>query len=130
MCFIDDVISLNKRCFEFLIWILNMYYRTMFRDINLEFITYFSLTLGFLLDHITTIIGVNYYQLHETNLIVRTLMDLGLWGLVDLVIFFSLILLIKISIDKYKSLKFILFLPLVVGILRLIIGFSNLCLLL
>lgn len=102
----------------------------MFKGINLEFLTYFSLASGFILDHVTTIFGINYYQVYETNSIVINLLDLGLWSIVDSIICISLIMLLKISINKHESLKFLLFLPLLAGIIRLMIGFSNLSLLL
>ena len=97
---------------------------------QIEKITYLLLIGGFSLDHITTIIGIHYYSLYETNFIVRNLIDAGLWGITDLFICSILIIVLRKVMDRDNSLQFLLLLPMVSGILRLFVGLSNLFLIL
>lgn len=102
----------------------------MIKISNFENFTYLFLILGFFVDHISTTIGINYYNLYETNFIVRELLKYGLWGAVDLLICLLLILSIKLFVVKFQSFKFIIIVPFFAGILRLMVGFSNIILIL
>jgi hypothetical protein len=96
---------------------------------KIEGVTYYLLIGGLILDHLTTFVGINYYNLYETNFIARVLMDLGLWSYTDLFICISLILVLRITLQKYENLKIILVFPLISGIIRTLVGISNLLLL-
>ena len=100
----------------------------MIRIDKVESATYFLLIGGLILDHLTTFIGINYYNLYETNFIARILMKLGLWSYADLLICISLIMVLRLTLQKYTHLKIILIFPLTSGIIRTIVGISNLLL--
>ena len=94
---------------------------------NIEIYSYFTLLLGVTFDHITTTIGISKFSLLESNQITRTLMSVGLWSIVDVLI---CMLLITICHEAYRNLlkkqSNILFLfPLLSGSLRLLIGIWN-----
>jgi hypothetical protein len=105
---------------------INIDYKTMFKIERVEIITYYLLIGGLILDHITTIIGLEYYNLYETNLIVRILIEKGLWSFVDVFICASLIILLRLSLKRSKKYNSIILLPLFSGIVRILVGISNL----
>jgi hypothetical protein len=100
----------------------------MLRIDKVETATYLLLIGGLILDHLTTFIGINYYNLYEANLIARILMEFGLWSYTDLIICISLIIVLRFTLQKYNNLKIILIFPLTSGIIRTIVGVSNLLL--
>lgn len=96
----------------------------------IEKITYSLLIGGFSLDHITTIIGINYFQLYETNPLVNSLINAGLWSVTDFAICVMFIFLLRKLVERDSRLQIVLLLPLFSGVLRIFVGISNLVLIL
>ena len=102
----------------------------MSKLLNMEKASYLLLFGGVLLDHITTIIGINYYNLYETNPVVNNLINAKLWGLIDLALCLIFVFVLRKIFEKNSSLKVMLVLPLFSGIFRMLVGISNLLLIL
>jgi hypothetical protein len=83
--------------------------------------------MGLMLDHLTTKIGVNLFELKEANELTFFLIKNGLWVYVDTLLFISVISLIRIYWDKLtmKGNKFIIVFPLISGSVRMIAGIWN-----
>jgi hypothetical protein len=104
----------------------NIDHKTMLRTDRVEIITYYLLIGGLALDHITTFMGLEYYNLYETNLIVRKLIEMGIWSYIDVFVCVSLIILLRLSLKRSNKYKEIIFLPFFSGIIRILVGISNL----
>lgn len=96
---------------------------------NIVFIIY---SVGVILDHLTTNIGVNVFGLKETNILTFFLIENGLWVYVDILLFISVISIISLLWDRLttRSNNFILVFPLLSGFVRMIVGMWNMVILL
>jgi hypothetical protein len=100
----------------------------MFKINRVDSLTYLALLIGLTIDHITTYIGINYFNLYEANAIARSLMNLGIWSYVDIIICLIFIKSLQFIVSRYKEGKILLIFPLLTGILRIMVGISNLLL--
>ena len=97
---------------------------------TIEMGSYLILVLGLTLDHLSTNLGINNHNLYETNFFAKTLMEIGIWGYVDIIL---CILFICTTYQSYRILlekehKFMFFFPLFSGFIRILIGVRNLTL--
>lgn len=102
----------------------------MIRIEKIEMVSYLILVLGLTLDHLTTNFGINNHNLYELNVITRTLMEIGIWVYVDILV---CILFICITHQSYRILlekkhTFMFFFPFISGFVRILIGVRNLTL--
>ena len=86
---------------------------------------------GILLDHITTNIGLNVFTIEESNIITYFLIENGLWMYVDLILFVSVISLLRFVSNKLteKSNIVVLIFPFLSGLIRMIAGIWNMVIL-
>lgn len=86
---------------------------------------------GILLDHITTNIGLNVFNIEESNIITRLLIENGLWMYVDLILFVFVISLIRFFSDELtaRSNIVVLIFPFLSGLIRMIAGIWNMVIL-
>lgn len=96
---------------------------------NIEQISYYFLTIGFSLDHLTTKTGITNYGMFEANHIVSSLMELGLWFYIDSLFCISIIYITHLFLKKYMQFKLIICFPFISGLFRLFAGFINLLIL-
>ena len=84
--------------------------------------------IGLVFDHLTTVLGLTYFDLQEANIITKNLMNLGIWNYVD--VFLCLILIITshkiIQCSGSVDYEFVLLFPLFSGLFRFIAGLFNL----
>jgi len=102
----------------------------MTRIEKMEIGSYLSLALGLMLDHLTTKLGIINHNLYESNYFARTLMEIGIWGYVDILL---CILFICVTYQSYRILlekkhSFMFFFPFISGFIRILIGVRNLTL--
>jgi hypothetical protein len=102
----------------------------MIRIEKIEMVSYLILVLGLTLDHLTTNFGINNHNLYELNVITRTLMEIGIWVYVDILV---CILFIFTTYQSYriileKKYSFMFFFPFISGFVRILIGVRNLTL--
>jgi len=102
----------------------------MTRIEKIELGSYLVLVLGLSLDHMTTNLGINNHNLYEANYFARILMEIGVWGYVDILL---CILFICTTYQSYrifleKKHKFMFFFPFISGSFRILIGVWNLSL--
>lgn len=94
---------------------------------DLETCSYLALILGVALDHVTTSLGITRFNLLEANIIAKSLMDLGVWGYVDMVLCLLFIMFSYLSyrkiLQKQSNLMFVF--PLSSGFIRLILSIWN-----
>jgi hypothetical protein len=94
---------------------------------KLELSSYLLLILGVSTDQLSTRIGLSRYNLYESNVFAARLMDLGLWGYVDLFLCLFIIVmtrnLYKKHLEEKAELLFIF--PLISGLIRLVTGLMN-----
>lgn len=100
----------------------------MYKINRIDSLTYLALLLGLTIDQITTFIGINYFNLYEANNIARSLMNIGIWSYVDILICLIFIKLLQFIINRFKEGKILLIFPLLAGIFRILVGISNLLL--
>ena len=95
--------------------------------INTQKIVFIIYGMGLMLDHLTTNIGVKFFGLKESNELTFFLIKNGLWGYVDILLFISVVLLIRSYWDilTLKGNKFILAFPIISGSVRMIAGIWN-----
>lgn len=95
-----------------------------------ENVAYIVLIIGSTLDQISTRIGLTYPYIYEVNPFTQWLQAKGLWLVFDTFILILLIspLSIILKENKAKELQVLLFIPMIIGFVRLIIGVSNLLL--
>ena len=97
---------------------------------TIELGSYLILVLGLTLDHLTTNLGINNHNLYETNYFARTLMEIGIWGYVDILL---CMLFIWTTYQSYRILlekkhNFMFFFPFISGFIRILVGVRNLTL--
>jgi len=97
---------------------------------TIELWSYLILVLGLTLDHLTTNLGINNHNLYETNYFARTLMEIGIWGYVDILL---CMLFIWTTYQSYRILlekkhNFMFFFPFISGFIRILVGVRNLTL--
>jgi len=102
----------------------------MTRIEKIELGSYLVLVLGLSLDHLTTNLGINNHNLIEANYFTRILMEIGVWGYVDILL---CILFIGTTYQSYrifleKKHNFMFFFPFISGFFRILIGVWNLSL--
>lgn len=90
------------------------------RQIGLEIISYLTLIVGVISDHISTLIAIQRPNIYESNPITVILMDMGLWLPVDIALIAIGIAVPYILIRKTKREEFraLLAYPLVHGLIR------------
>lgn len=90
------------------------------RQIGLEIISYLTLIIGVISDHISTLIAIQRPNIYESNPITVILMDMGLWLPVDIALIAIGIAVPYILIRKTKREEFraLLAYPLVHGLIR------------
>lgn len=95
--------------------------------INTQKIVFIIYGMGLMLDHLTTNIGVKFFGLKESNELTFFLIKNGLWAYVDILLFISVVLLIRTYWDilTLKGNKFILAFPLISGSVRMFAGIWN-----
>ena len=103
---------------------------SMSRIEKIEWVSYLILIIGFTVDHITTKVGMANHKLYESNMIARTLIELGIWGYVDIVI---CAIFIYVTYQSYRLLlqrehNYMFYFPLVSGLLRIMVGIQNISL--
>jgi hypothetical protein len=105
-----------------------MYQQTMNID-RLKNATFSFYGISILIDHLTTIIGINH-GLAETNLLTHSLMAAGQWTFIDLAIGVSLVLATHVLMKHNRTgYMFFLFFPFMAGVIRLLAGLNNIFLL-
>ncbi|MGQ9679146.1 MAG: hypothetical protein ACUVV4_00010 [Candidatus Bathyarchaeia archaeon] len=89
-------------------------------------------SIGCLLDHFTTAYGLEVEGIHELNSIVITLQEHGLWEISEfLVVSLGLFSVLLSSKNEAAPLiKTSLFLLMVTGFIRLVVGFQNIMIIL
>ena len=90
------------------------------RHIGIEVISYLTLVVGVLGDHISTMIAIQRPNIYEANPTTVTLMEMGLWLPVDIALIAIGIAVPYILIRKTKREEFkaLLAYPLVHGLIR------------
>jgi len=90
------------------------------RQIGLEIVSYLTLIVGVLGDHISTMIAIERPHIYEANPTTVMLMDMGLWLPVDIALIAIGIAVPYILIRKTKREEFqaLLAYPLVHGLIR------------
>ncbi len=90
------------------------------RHISIEIISYLTLVVGVLGDHISTMIAIQRPNIYEANPTTVTLMEMGLWLPVDIALIAIGIAVPYILIRKTKREEFqaLLAYPLVHGLIR------------
>jgi len=98
---------------------------------NLKNVVFSIYSVGVMLDHLTTNIGMSVFRFKESNIFTCYLIEKGLWVYVDVILFISFICIISLFSDKLtaKSNKVVLIFPLVSGFLRMMAGMWNLIIL-
>ena len=95
---------------------------------KLKYATFSFYSLSIVIDHITTNIGISN-GLVESNTVTHYLIEAGLWSFFDLAICMCLVLATHIFIVYTRSeYKFVLFFPLITGVIRLLAGMWNISL--
>jgi len=114
----------------FLLHVTVIELRTM-KLYSLKNIVFSIYSVGVILDHLTTKIGINFFHFKESNIFTCYLIENGLWIYVDVILFISFILIISFFNDLLtaKSNKMVLIFPLVAGSLRMMAGMWNIILL-
>lgn len=94
---------------------------------NKEKLSYSILIVGVLLDHFTTFIGINSFNLIESNPITNSLIQNNSWLLMDFILLiFILILSFYLIHSNRKNFYWIYLYSLVGGIFRLYVSLLNL----
>jgi hypothetical protein len=94
---------------------------------NKEKLSYSLLIVGVLLDHFTTLIGINSFNLIESNPIANSLIQNSSWLLIDFVLLiFILVLSIYLIHSNRKNFYWIYLYSLVGGMFRLYVSLLNL----
>ncbi len=90
------------------------------RHIGIEIISYLTLVVGVLGDHISTMIAIQRPNIYEANPTTVTLLEMGLWLPVDIALIVIGIVVPYILIRKTKREEFkaLLAYPLVHGLIR------------
>ncbi len=91
------------------------------RRIGLELLSYLTLIVGTLGDHVSTVIALTRPYIYETNPVTVQLMEKGLWLPVDVVLIILGIAIpyFVIRFTKRESFRALLAYPLVHGLVRL-----------
>jgi uncharacterized membrane protein len=94
---------------------------------KLKYITFSIYGLGVIVDHVTTVIGIKYFGLIESNKITGYLIENGVWAYIDitLCIFFVMIINFLCAKHGHDEFKFILCFPLLSGFIRIFAGMWN-----
>jgi hypothetical protein len=94
---------------------------------NIEACSYLALVIGVTFDHITTNLGITRFNLFEANYITKSLMDVGLWSYVDvlLCILFIVVTYISYRVILQKENNFMFIFPFISGLLRILISVWN-----
>jgi len=102
------------------------------RQIGLEIISYLTLIVGVMGDHISTLIAIQRPHIYEANPTTVILMDMGLWLPVDIALIAIGIAVPYILIRKTKREEFkaLLAYPLVHGLIRFVACLWNFSLIL
>ena len=94
---------------------------------KLELSSYLLLILGVSTDQLSTRIGLSRYNLYESNVFAARLMDLGLWGYVDLFLCLFIIVMTRNLYNKHleEKAELLFIFPLISGLIRLVTGLMN-----
>lgn len=100
--------------------------------LNIQRIVFIIYGIGLILDHLTTTAGISVFRLQETNQLTFSLIRNGLWMYLDILLFISIILIIRLYWYRLttEDNNIILVFPFISGFVRIIAGIWNIVILL
>jgi hypothetical protein len=94
-------------------------------------LSYIFSVLGVSFDQYSTRLGLQHPLIYESNPVVRSLIEAGVWLYADILILGAILMICKLLVDRWSfPYRGVVFLgPLTYGLLRFFTGYSNMMLL-